>query len=226
MSTFYGPAARGFQERFETTALADRLESGIVVDALGEDDQRFVGSRDFFFLSTLSNDGFPTVSYKGGGPGLVSVLDPTTLAFPSYDGNGMYLSMGNIADTARIGMLFIDFERPARLRVQATATVSDRADLLERYPGAQLVVVADITQAWVNCPRYIHRHSRVADSRYVPDGEGRAPLAPWKRIEVIEDSLPEADRQAVAAAGGTITPERYAEILAEEAGMADTDEST
>ena len=217
MSAFYGPSARQFQERFDTTALADRLESAIVVDALSDDDQRFIGSRDFFFLSTVDEDGFPTVSYKGGGPGLVSVLDPTTLAFPSYDGNGMYLSMGNIADSARIGMLFIDFERPARLRVQATATVSDRADLVARFPGAQLVVVADVTQAWVNCPRYIHRHVRVADSRYVPDEEGRAPLAPWKRIDFIEDALSDAERDEVEAAGGTISRERYAEILAEEA---------
>jgi len=218
MEGFYGPAARDLQARFDTTALADRLESVIVVDALSEDDRRFVGSRDFFFLSTVSDDGFPTVSYKGGAPGLVTVLDPTTLAFPNYDGNGMYLSMGNIVETARIGMLFIDFERPTRLRVQATAALSDRADLLERYPGAQLVVVAKITQAWVNCPRYIHRHVRVADSPYVPDTEGRAPVAPWKRIDFVQDSLPEADRAEVAAAGGTISRERYAELLAEEAG--------
>ena len=207
------------QERFETTALADRLEGAIVVTELSQDDERFITGRDFFFLSTVSGDGFPTVSYKGGPVGLVAVLDPTTLAFPSYDGNGMYLSMGNIAESAKIGMLFIDLERPARLRVQARAQLSDRPDLVERWPGAQLAVVADITQAWVNCPRYIHRHSRVVDSPYVPDRSGQAPLAPWKRIEGFTETLPERDQALVAEAGGSISRERYAEIVAEEASV-------
>ena len=219
MSEFYRPAARQLQDRFDTTRLADRLEAAIVVDELRPDDQSFVSERDFFFLSTVSADGFPTVSYKGGGPGLVTVVDPRTLAFPSYDGNGMYLSMGNIDETGNIGMLFIDFERPARLRVQARAALSDDESLLERYPGAQLVVRAEISQAWVNCPRYIHRHRRVADSPYVPDREGEAPLAPWKRLDGLHDALPEADRAQVADAGGPISRQRYAELLDEEASV-------
>ncbi len=219
MSDFYGPAARRLQARFETEALADRLEQTIVVSELSEADQEFVATRDFFFLSTVSSDGFPTVSYKGGPTGVVAVLDPTTLAFPSYDGNGMYLSMGNIDEMARIGLLFIDLERPARLRVQAPAVLSDRSDLVGRWPGSQLAVVADITAAWVNCPRYVHRHQRVADSTYVPDDGGRAPLAPWKRLDLVADVLPEADRARVADAGGSISRQRYAELLDEEAGI-------
>lgn len=218
MSDFYGPASRRLQSRFETESLADRLEQAIVVPELSEPDQAFVAERDFFFLSTVSADGFPTVSYKGGGRGLVAVIDPATLAFPSYDGNGMYLSMGNIDETAKIGMLFIDFEQPARLRVEATATLSDRADLLKRWPGAELAVLAEITRAWVNCPRYIHRHQRVADSSYVPDDDGRAPLAPWKRLDGITDSLRASDQALVADAGGPISHQRYAELLADEAG--------
>ncbi|MEL6982259.1 MAG: pyridoxamine 5'-phosphate oxidase family protein [Actinomycetota bacterium] len=223
MSDFYGSAARRLQARFETEALADRLEQAIVTPELSEADQDFVASRDFFFLSTVSADGFPTVSYKGGGRGLVAALDPSTLAFPSYDGNGMYLSMGNIEDTAKIGMLFIDFEQPARLRVEATATLSDRVGLLERWPGAELVVVAEITNAWVNCPRYIHRHQRVVDSSYVPDEAGDAPLAPWKRLDGITDALRPSDQALVADAGGQISHERYVELLAEEAGITGSD---
>lgn len=219
MSDFYGPAARRLQAQFETEALADRLEAAIVVAELSEADQHFITERDFFFLSTVSTDGFPTVSYKGGAPGLVAVLDRVTLAFPSYDGNGMYLSMGNIDETAKVGLLFIDFEQPARLRVQATAALSERSDLLERWPGAQVAVVAQITQAWINCPRYIHRHHRVSDSPYVPDADGQAPLAPWKRIDFVNDVLPSADRAMVADAGGPISRERYAEILDEESGI-------
>lgn len=217
MERFYGPAARELQDRFETTALADRLEQVIVVEQLSEADQDFVGRSDFFFLSTIGPDGYPTVSYKGGSPGLVAVLDPTTLAFPSYDGNGMYLSMGNIAERAKIGMLFIDLEEPARLRVQGTADLSDRPDLLERWPGAELAIEVSLDRAWVNCPRYVHRHQRVADSPSVPDDEGRAPLATWKRIDFVNDALSESDRAEVERAGGPLSRERYAELLDEEA---------
>ena len=185
MHAFYSGDQRALQSRFETTGLADTLEAAIVSDRLGDDDRAFVEIADFFFLSTVDGSGFPTVSYKGGAPGFVAVIDPATLAFPSYDGNGMYYSMGNIAETARLGMLFIDFVRPRRLRIQATATVSDDDELMEAYPGAQLIVRASITETWGNCPRYIHRHERVKSSKYVPGPDGTAPLPPWKRIETL-----------------------------------------
>lgn len=221
MSSFYSESSRRFQERFQTVDLADRLEAAIINDRLDRADQEFVAQRDFFFLSTVDPDGFPTVSYKGGDVGLVTVVDPGTLAFPSYDGNGMYLSMGNLAATAKIGMLFIDLVKPQRLRVQAMATVSDNDDLMAAYPGAELIVRAEITAAFVNCPRYVHRHQRVETSRYVPDDEGHAPLAPWKRMDVMQDVIPDQDRHRVAAEGGTIDSDEYQAIVEAEAGGAD-----
>ena len=91
-----------------------------------------------FFFATADADGWPECSYKGGVPGFVRVLDAQTLAFPSYDGNGMFRSLGNVmTSTRRVGLLFIDFERPRRLRVQGQATLSVDADELASWPGAQ-----------------------------------------------------------------------------------------
>lgn len=112
----YRGAQRALQDRFGARKLADTVSEVIVHDVLSDDDKAFIGSRDFFFLSSVNEAGWPTVSYKGGAPGFVRVLDDATLAFPSYDGNGMFLSMGNIAASQRIGMLFIDFETPHRPR--------------------------------------------------------------------------------------------------------------
>ncbi len=216
--SFYRESSRRLQEHFDTTGLADRLEEAIITDQLSEADQQFVSERDFFFLSTVDADGFPTVSHKGGGVGLVTVVDPRTLAFPSYDGNGMYLSMGNIDATAKIGLLFVDFVKPTRLRVQASASVSEDDELMAAYPGAQMIVRAEIVATFGNCPRYIHRHERVETSRYVPDGDGNAPLAPWKRIDILQDVVPAPDRARIDAEGGAISFDQYAEILEEEAG--------
>lgn len=208
-SSSYTDEQRALQDQFGSRALADRLEDAIIATELDEHQQRFVTSRDFFFLSTVNAAGEPTVSYKGGGRGLVSVIDPSTLAFPFYDGNGMFLSAGNVSATGKVGLLFIDFETPQRLRVQGTATIAADDELLDVYPGALLVCRVAITSAFVNCARYIHKHTRVQDSPYVPDARGEQPVASWKRIDGMQDVISDADRAKVADAGGTITEREY-----------------
>ncbi|MEO0492431.1 MAG: pyridoxamine 5'-phosphate oxidase family protein [Actinomycetota bacterium] len=171
----------------------------------------FITSREFFFLTTVRADGFPTVSHKGGPAGFVKVLDPTTIAFPSYDGNGMFLSMGNIAATAKVGLLFIDFETPHRIRIHGEATVSADDELLAEFPGAELVVRVAITEQFVNCPRYIVKHQRVGASPYVPDEHGEAPTATWKKIEGMSAVLPPAAAERVEAEGEQISIVEYDE---------------
>ncbi len=210
--SFYSDAQRSVQDQFESRPLADLLELAIVATELADDQVAFITSRDFFFLSTVTGTGEPTVSYKGGDVGTVKVLDATTLAFPAYDGNGMFLSMGNISDTAKIGMLFIDFETPNRIRVQATASFSADDELLADYPGAIGIVRARIDQVFVNCARYIHKHTRVAASPYVPDKNGHQPFPTWKRIDLLQGALPEEDQDR-ADAEGLVTQEAYGEAL-------------
>ncbi len=210
--SFYSPEHRALQDAFDARALADTMEAMIVHPTLADDAVEFISSRDFFFLSTVNAQGEPTVSHKGGAPGFVKVLDPSTLAFPSYDGNGMYLSMGNIDATAKIGMLFIDLETPHRVRVQATARLAAVDDpIVEAFPGAELVVIATVTSSFVNCGRYIHRHERVATSVSVPDASGQQPLAAWKRIDALQPVLPAKDQGRADAEGGTISPADYDE---------------
>src|ERR671932_1199767 len=119
----YHSASRQLQDRFDTRRLADRIEERIVRDHIDADDRAFIEARDMFFVATVDADGQPQCSYKGGDPGFVRVLDERTLAFPIYDGNGMYLTMGNLLVNPHVGMLFIDFlsERPSRLRINGTA---------------------------------------------------------------------------------------------------------
>lgn len=211
----YRDAQRALQDKFETRKLADTVSQVIVHDTLTDEDMAFIQSRDFFFLSTVNSDGWPTVSHKGGAAGIVTVLDDRTLVFPSFDGNGMFLSMGNIAASHRIGMLFIDFEKPHRTRVQATAELSEDPELLAMFPGAALVVKAHTEQIFVNCPRYIHRMSRVENSKYVPNAQGKAPLAVWKRIDAIQESLPVCDQGRADKEGGLISIEEYDVLLRE-----------
>src|SRR6476620_2073221 len=121
---FHG-GSRSLQDRFDTQALADRIDGLLVSDTIGEGDRAFIEDRDMFFLATADAEGRPTCSYKGGEPGFVRVLDPHTVVFPNYDGNGMYLSTGNVLVNPHVGMLFIDWERRRRLRIEGEASIDD-----------------------------------------------------------------------------------------------------
>lgn len=141
MPPLYSASARALQDRFDTRRLADRLEDVKVHDRFTPEDRAFVERLGMFFLSTVDATGQPTCSYKGGDAGFVTVVDDRTLAFPNYDGNGMYLTMGNVDATHRVGLLFIDFERPRRMRVDGTAVLRHDDPLIARYPGAQFVEI-------------------------------------------------------------------------------------
>lgn len=151
-----------------------------------------------FFLATADAEGRPDCSYKGGRPGFVRVVGPGTVAFPSYDGNGMFKSLGNILVNPHVGLLFVDFESPRRLRVNGRASVHEDDPLLAELVGAQLVVRVQVEAAFPNCPRYIHRMQVVEESPYAPC-EGHTPPVPeWKTRPVFREVLPPADPAATA----------------------------
>ena len=189
----YSAASRKLQDRFDTRRLADRIEDRIVHDRIDEADRGFIEARDMFFIATTDEDGQPQCSYKGGEPGFVRVLDDTTIAFPLYDGNGMYLTAGNLLATKKVGLLFIDFEGRKRMRLNGEASVDDNDPLLPEYPEAQLVVRVSATEVFPNCPRYIHEYKLVKRSRFVPKAECETPVPQWKQSEWAHDVLPEND---------------------------------
>jgi predicted pyridoxine 5'-phosphate oxidase superfamily flavin-nucleotide-binding protein len=189
MPASYHEGNRHFQDRFDTRRLADRIDERLVRDTIDDDDRAFIERMDMFFLATADAEGSPNCSYKGGDPGFVRVLDPHTIAFPSYDGNGMYLSMGNVLANPRVGLLFIDFERGKRMRLNGVASIDERDPLLAEYPEAQLVVRVRATEVFPNCPRYIHHMQLVERSRFVPHVECETPIPSWKRRDWSHDVL-------------------------------------
>lgn len=189
----YHPSQRGLQDQFDTRRIADRISQRLVHQALTEDGRAFVEARDMVFLATVDPDGQPTCSYKGGDPGFIRVVDEHTLAMPSYDGNGMFLSLGNVAAGSKVGLLFIDFENGGRTRVQGTATVAADDRLLETWPGAQLVMRIHVTHEFPNCGRYVHRYALVERSTFVPRRKQVTPVPSWKRADWACDALPAHD---------------------------------
>lgn len=210
MSRIYGDQHRAFQDMFDSRRMADRIEEIAVKTSFEDMEKAFIESRDMFFLSSIDHRGRPTVSYKGGDPGFVRIIDENTLAFPSYDGNGMHFSMGNIDLNSEIGMLFIDFEKPHRVRVQGTASVSAEDELKSLWTEAELVVRVELSELWQNCPRYVHRYEKVKPSRYVPREDTETPLCEWKRIDGMQDVLRPHELEKVEKAGN-ISIEQWGE---------------
>lgn len=184
---------RYWQDHFDSRRIADRIDELLVADRIDPHAKRFIESRDMFFLATCDSEGNPQCSYKGGEPGFVRVLDDQTLSFPVYDGNGMFLSLGNVRQHANVGMLFVDFEHPNRLRVNGVATADERDPLVGEFVGAKLVVRVRTTQVFPNCSRYIHTMELKSRSPFVPQPAATAPVPDWKRMTWAHDYLPEGD---------------------------------
>ncbi|HZV61223.1 MAG TPA: pyridoxamine 5'-phosphate oxidase family protein [Methylophilaceae bacterium] len=210
MSSIYSPEHRALQEEFNTTKLAELLDNGWIHEKISPEEAAFIASRDMFFLSTVDPDGSPTVSYKGGPVGMVKVLDESTLVFPGYDGNGMFYSVGNIVGQGKVGMLFIDFETPHRVRVQGNAKLVREHALMAEYAEAQYLIFVEVTKIWVNCPRYIHKYKRVETSKYVPKVCDITPIPTWKRLDMVQDAITPEER-ALAEQQGLVDLAEYEE---------------
>src|SRR3990170_2250019 len=193
MSDTYHEGNRTLQDRFDTRRLADRLDEAIVGDWIGANDRTFIEMCDMFFLATADEQGRPNCSYKGGDPGFVRVVDEQTIAWPNYDGNGMYLSMGNLLRNPQVGLLFINFEFGHRMRLNGEASVDEEDPLMAEHPEAQFIVRVRAREVFPNCPRYIHKMKLVERSRFVPRAARETPVPAWKKGDWVCDVLPAGD---------------------------------
>lgn len=189
----YHEGNRYFHDRFDSRRLADRSAAVRVSDVFEDWATEFIERANMFFLATCDHRGLPTCSYKGGQPGFVRVVDSRHLAFPNYEGNGRYLTMGNLRVNPNVGMLFIDFENPGRVRVQGEARIDEDDELMEVYPGAQFIVRVRAMEVFRNCPRYIHRYEFQGTSEYVPDHGYTPPIPDWKYLPELNPYLPTED---------------------------------
>jgi len=200
MATFeHSAGAREVQDRFDTRRLADAISSRTVHDVITENDRAFIERMDMFFIASEGANGNLDCSYKGGEPGFVRVLDEHTIAFPNYDGNGQYMTAGNIIETGRVGLLFIDFQNQWRMRLNGTASIDFDDPLRGEWPEAQFVVRVRAQEVFPNCPRYIHKMEVVERSVFVPKSGCETPDPDWK--DYFEDALPEEQKRRRAARG-------------------------
>jgi len=190
-SILYHMGNRRLQDRFDSRRISDRLEEKLSRREFAPEDKAFIESVPYFFLATADADGRPDCSYKGGMPGFVRVTGPSELAFPDYDGNGMFKSLGNILVNPSVGLLFIAMHgKPQRLRVNGEATVIHQDDpLLVQSVGAQLIIRIRARVIFPNCPRYVPTMQLVEPSIYTPRPGCEAPEPAWKSFADFKDHV-------------------------------------
>jgi predicted pyridoxine 5'-phosphate oxidase superfamily flavin-nucleotide-binding protein len=191
----YHAGMRELQDARDTRRIADRLEQVTVRTAFTDEDRQFIERSAMFFIATADAQGRPDCSYKGGVPGFVHVLDGQTLAIPDYDGNGMYRTWGNVLVNPEVGLLFLDFEKPKRLRVNGRASIDQADPLLAQYPGAVFIIRVVAARIFPNCPRHLHKMQLVEHSVHSPKENHTPPVPAWKTFDVFRDALPARDRQ-------------------------------
>jgi predicted pyridoxine 5'-phosphate oxidase superfamily flavin-nucleotide-binding protein len=202
--TLYHEGSRELQDRFDSRRIADRLEEVNVTDAFSDYQRELIDAAPMFWLATADADGFPDVSYKGGMPGFVRVVGPSTVAFPNYDGNGMYKSLGNVLVNPRVGLLFIRWtDGQRRVRVQGRASLHEDDPLMAEWEGAQLVVRVQAEKIFLNCPRHLHRMELQEYSTYSPRAGHTPPVPDWKLRPEYREHLPARDLEALGGAEPT-----------------------
>jgi hypothetical protein len=188
-SLLFHEGNRRLQDQFDSRRIADRLEQVTLRQEFRDSDREFIENSPFFFLATADADGRPDCSFKGGVPGFVRITGPNELAFPDYDGNGMFKSLGNVLVNPEVALLFVAMgAKTSRLRVNGTATVTRDDPLIGDFTGAQLLIRVRARAIFPNCPRYIPGPDGA--SVYCPR-PGVDPVEPaWKSFEEFKDAVP------------------------------------
>lgn len=187
----YGAGARALQDEFDSRRLADRLAEVTLHGELDEGDIALVTDQSAVWVSTVDAEGWPDVSYKGGEPGFVQVVSPSELRMPIFNGNGMWRTLGNIRDNGRVALLFVDQQRPWRMRLHGTGTVLTDSSAVGAFTEAEAVLVIRVARVFPNCGRYIHQNGEI--SPFVPRKGRVTPIPDWKRLSVLHEVLPASD---------------------------------
>lgn len=159
------PGSRGehfLQCALETTDRATRFYSDQVLDHLNPAMAEFVGRMEMAFISTADADGECDSSLRAGAAGFIRVVDPRTVVYPEYRGNGVMASLGNIMENPHVGMLMVDFAEDliglhvnGRARIAPLEEFAEFADEDDRR--IERWVVVEVQEAYIHCRKHIPR---------------------------------------------------------------------
>ncbi|WP_456823959.1 pyridoxamine 5'-phosphate oxidase family protein [Cellulomonas sp. P5_E12] len=188
MSRQYGCIAftddvREVQQQYGSAEFYDRVRSRATgasgPDPLGPREAAFLAERDGFYLSTVSETGWPYVQFRGGPPGFVSVRDAHTIAWADFRGNLQHVSTGNLIGDQRVAMIAVDYNRRERLklfgmarvvRIEDDPTYVSSLTIDDDDAVVEAAITVTVTAFDWNCPQHIPRRLTLdeVDQRVAP----------------------------------------------------------
>jgi len=164
------------QNEFGTTERAERFYSDQMLNHLNPTMIEFVARQEMAFIATADAHGECDSTFRAGEPGFIHVIDPRTVAYPEYRGNGVMASLGNIRENPHVGILMMDFVRDLiGLHVNGSARIVEDVDLraqLADLPDThangrtpERWVVVDVEEAYIHCRKHIPRMAPVDRDR-------------------------------------------------------------
>ncbi len=144
------------QHKWHTDSLWDKArKQKLLWSEIPQQYHQRIEQAPFFFLATSDLDGHCDCSFKGGGPGLIKIIDSTHFAFPDFEGNGAFMSIGNIMQNPHVGCLFIDFTDGGRLRVNGRASICENDEITQNFKNSKRAILVSIEQVVPNCKAHI-----------------------------------------------------------------------
>jgi hypothetical protein len=188
MSMFH-EGHRELQDRYGGRPVADKIEANRKHFVFTDEDKALIESVPFLFLATTHGDAVDC-SMKGGMPGFCRVTAPDEIAWPDYDGNRMYRSLGNIHMNAKVGILFVKFDAvTTRIRLTGEARIDEDPASIADLPGAKRLVRVKVDYIYYNCPRNVPKMTYEEPSIYSPREDYTPPEPDWKSRDYIKPLL-------------------------------------
>ncbi|MFC4270118.1 pyridoxamine 5'-phosphate oxidase [Sneathiella chungangensis] len=167
----FTPAVKAVQTRKGSRDGYARMEEkGVERREITEELAGFIATQRSLFLATVSSDGAPYIQHRGGPPGFLKIVSPTTLGFVDFTGNRQYISQGNLAENPKAHLFLIDYVHRRRVKIWGEARiVEDDPELIERLmpPGydarPEQVLLFDILTWDINCPKHIPQRIEAED---------------------------------------------------------------
>jgi len=157
-------AVKDFQEHYGSRASYGRMEAHRYIDGFTESEVEFIAHQDNFYMSTISENGYPYIQFRGGPKGFLKVIDHETLGFLDFSGNKQYISTGNLATNSKTALFLLDQAAKARLKIFAEASVLPIEGNTELYNKLNLddykfkperIILFKVKAYDWNCPQHI-----------------------------------------------------------------------
>lgn len=193
--TAFTEAVQRLQEKYGSRPTYAKVEKTSEKEGLGEYEEAFIGERDGFYMSSIGENGFPYIQYRGGPKGFLKVLDEETLGFLDFKGNMQFISMGNLSQNNKVALFLMDYARKVRLKIFAEAEVLDinanpelakKLDIRNYKAKPERIVLLKVKAFDWNCPQHIKQRFTLEEMEMIFENQ-------MEYIQKLEDKIKELE---------------------------------